>query len=285
MYFQDLIFKLEKYWTDNGCVLSQPYQGEVGAGTFNPATFLYCIGKKDWKTCYVETSKRPKDGRYAENPNRMQQFTQYQVLLKPAPADIQQMYLNSLKFVGIDILKHDIRFVEDDWESPTLGASGLGWEIWLDGMEITQFTYFQQVGGVEMDIIPVELTYGLERIAMFLQDVDSIFDLKLQKGIKWGDLYREMEYEMCEFNFNESNIDLLFEQFEKYVCEVNGLLKKGLVFPAYDYVIKCSHIFNLLDARGAISPKERANTIFRIRTLSNKVAKIYLEKQDANEKK
>ncbi len=283
MYFQDLIFGLEKYWTEKGCVLSQPYQSEVGAGTFNPATFLFALSRKNWNTCYVETCKRPKDGRYAENPNRMQQFTQYQVILKPAPSDIQDLYLNSLRAVGIDVEKHDIRFVEDDWESPTLGASGLGWEVWLDGMEISQFTYFQQLGGVELDIIPVELTYGLERIAMFLQGIDSIFDLELQKGIKWSEIYREPEYEMCVFNFDESNTKMLFEQFENYVNEVKRLLDKGLVFPAYDYVIKCSHTFNLLDARGAISPRERGNTILRIRNLSKEVAKTYLNKQAKNE--
>ena len=279
MYFQDLIFGLEKYWTGKGCVLSQPYQSEVGAGTFNPATFLLALSRKKWDTCYVETCKRPKDGRYAENPNRMQQFTQYQVILKPAPSDVQELYLNSLKGVGIDVENHDIRFVEDDWESPTLGASGLGWEVWLDGMEISQFTYFQQLGGIELNIVPVELTYGIERIAMFIQGIDSIFDLQLQRGIKWSDLYRESEYEMCVFNFDESNTEMLFTQFENYVNEVKRLLTKGLIFPAYDYVVKCSHTFNLLDARGAISPKERGNTILRIRNLSKEVAKQYMEKQ------
>ncbi|NIA22802.1 MAG: glycine--tRNA ligase subunit alpha [Proteobacteria bacterium] len=283
MYFQDLIFDLEKYWTEKGCVLSQPYQSEVGAGTFNPATFLYALSRKNWNTCYVETCKRPKDGRYAENPNRMQQFTQYQVILKPAPSDVQDLYLHSLESAGIEIEKHDIRFVEDDWESPTLGASGLGWEVWLDGMEISQFTYFQQLGGIELNIIPVELTYGLERIATFLQGIDSIFDLQIQKGIKWGDLYKESEYEMCVFNFDESNTKMLFEQFENYTKEALRLTEKGLVFPAYDYVIKCSHTFNLLDARGAISPKERGNTILHIRNLSKEVAKLYLEKQVTND--
>lgn len=279
MYFQDLIFSLEKYWTEKGCVLSQPYQSEVGAGTFNPATFLYALSRKNWNTCYVETCKRPKDGRYAENPNRMQQFTQYQVILKPAPSNVQDLYLLSLESAGIEIEKHDIRFVEDDWESPTLGASGLGWEVWLDGMEISQFTYFQQLGGIELNVIPVELTYGLERIATFLQGIDSIFDLQMQEGIKWDEIYKEAEYEMCVFNFDQSNTQMLFKQFENYVNEVRRLLEKGLVFPAYDYVIKCSHTFNLLDARGAISPKERGNTILRIRNLSKEVARLYLDKQ------
>ncbi len=278
--FQDLILKLSRYYADLGCVIGQPYNSEVGAGTFNPLTFLKSLGKKPWKVAYVEVTRRPKDGRYAENPNRVQQYHQFQVILKPAPENPQEIYLNSLKYIGIDIEKHDVRFVEDDWESPTLGAWGLGWEVWLDGLEITQFTYFQQVGGIDLDVIPVELTYGLERIAMYIQKVDSIFDLVWAPGVTWGDIYKRFEYEFSVYNYGKSDTKLLMELFRKFEKDAEQLLKEGLLYPGYDFVIKLSHIFNLLDARGAISPSERQAYILRIRNLARLAAKVYLEAEN-----
>jgi len=275
--FQDLILKLSQYYADLGCVIGQPYNSEVGAGTFNPLTFLRSLGRKPWKVAYVEVTRRPKDGRYAENPNRVQQYHQFQVILKPAPQDPQEIYLNSLKYVGIDIEKHDVRFVEDDWESPTLGAWGLGWEVWLDGLEITQFTYFQQVGGIDLDVIPVELTYGLERIAMYIQKVDSIFDLVWAPGVTWGDIYKRFEYEFSVFNYEKSDSALLMELFRKYEEDAETLFKEKLLYPGYDLVIKMSHIFNLLDARGAISPSQRQEYILRVRRLAKMAALLYLE--------
>jgi len=278
--FQDLILKLSRYYADLGCVIGQPYNSEVGAGTFNPLTFLKSLGKKPWKVAYVEVTRRPKDGRYAENPNRVQQYHQFQVILKPAPENPQEIYLNSLKYIGIDIEKHDVRFVEDDWESPTLGAWGLGWEVWLDGLEITQFTYFQQVGGIDLDVIPVELTYGLERIAMYIQKVDSIFDLVWAPGVTWGDIYKRFEYEFSVYNYEKSDTRLLMELFRKFEKDAEQLLKEGLLYPGYDFVIKLSHIFNLLDARGAISPSERQAYILRIRNLARLAARVYLEAEN-----
>jgi glycyl-tRNA synthetase alpha chain len=261
MYLQDLILTLHKFWADQGCVIHQPYDIEVGAGTFNPATFFRVLGPEPWKTAYVEPSRRPTDGRYGENPNRLQHYYQYQVILKPSPPDTQGLYLNSLSAINIDLLKHDIRFVEDDWESPTLGAWGLGWEVWLDGMEVTQFTYFQQVGGIELKPVSVELTYGLERIAMYLQDVDSVYDLQWTEGISYGDIHHETEVEFSKYNFDEADIELHFSLFEQYEKECLKLIRNGLVLPAYDYCLKCSHSFNMLDARGALSVTERTGYI------------------------
>ncbi|HRD23482.1 MAG TPA: glycine--tRNA ligase subunit alpha [Candidatus Hydrothermia bacterium] len=275
--FQDLILKLSRYYADIRCVIGQPYNSEVGAGTFNPLTFLRSLGKKPWKVAYVEITRRPKDSRYAENPNRVQQYHQFQVILKPPPENPQEIYLNSLKYVGIDIEKHDVRFVEDDWESPTLGAWGLGWEVWLDGLEITQFTYFQQVGGIDLEVVPVELTYGLERIAMYIQNVDSIFDLQWAPGVTWGDIYRRFEYEYSVYNYEKSDVKLLTELFRRFEKDAESLLKEGILYPGYDFVIKMSHIFNLLDARGAISASERQAYILKVQRLASLAARIYLE--------
>ena len=276
MNFQEVILALERFWADRGCVIQQPYDLEVGAGTFNPATLLRVLGPEPWKVAYVEPSRRPTDGRYGENPNRLQHYYQYQVILKPSPLDVQDIYLESLKSLGIDPLDHDIRFVEDDWESPTLGASGLGWEVWLDGMEITQFTYFQQAGGVTLDPISVELTYGLERIAMYLQEKDNVFDLIWVDNVTYGDVHHRGEVEFSIYNFEEANVDMLFKLFDMYEEEAKQLLKKELVWPAYDYCLKCSHVFNLLDARGAISVAERTNYIARVRNLARMVAHGYV---------
>lgn len=277
MYLQDLILKLHSFWADKGCVLLQPYDIEVGAGTFNPATFFRVLGPEPWKTAYVEPSRRPSDGRYGENPNRLQHYYQYQVILKPSPPETQDIYLQSLSAINIDVLKHDIRFVEDDWESPTLGAWGLGWEVWLDGMEVTQFTYFQQVGGIELKPVSVELTYGLERIAMYIQGVDNVYDLKWNKYITYGDIHHESEVEFSKYNFDAADTEFLFSLFDKYETEALSLLKAGLVLPAYDYCLKCSHSFNLLDARGAISVTERTAYIARVRNLARKCAHGYLK--------
>jgi glycyl-tRNA synthetase alpha chain len=249
----------------------QPYNGEVGAGTFNPATFIKVIEDKPYKTAYLEISKRPKDGRYAENPNRFQQFYQFQVILQPTPDDVIDTFLRSLKSIGIELKKHDLRFVEDDWESPTLGAWGLGWEVWLDGMEITQFTYFQQVGSFDLTLIPAEITYGLDRIAMIIQKKDSVFDLEWAPGVTWADVYKVSEYQHCVYNFEEANVEMYRRIFEEYRNEAIRLLEKGLLYPSYNYVIKCSHIFNLLDARGAISVMERKEYIAKVRKLSKRV--------------
>ena len=278
MYFQDIIMNLQTYWAKQGCIIYQPYDMEKGAGTFNPATFLRVLGPEPWKVAYVEPSRRPTDGRYGENPNRLQHYYQFQVILKPSPDDIQDIYLNSLKKLGINPLKHDIRFVEDDWESPTLGAWGLGWEVWLDGMEITQFTYFQQAGGMELKPVSGELTYGLERIAMYLQGVDSVFDIEWTKGIKYGNIHHRDEVEYSFYNFQEADTDMLFKLFDMYEKEAVRLLGKELVLPAYDYCLKSSHTFNLLDARGAISVAERTRFIGRIRNIAKKCAEGYLKK-------
>jgi glycyl-tRNA synthetase alpha chain len=276
--YQDMIAGLERYWADYGCVIMQPYHTELGAGTFNPATFLRCLGPKPWKTAYVEPCIRPTDGRYGENPFRFQHYFQYQVVLKPAPENVLDLYFGSLEAVGIDPMRHDIRFVEDDWESPTLGAWGLGWEVWCDGMEVTQFTYFQQLGGLELDLIPAEMTYGLERLAMFLQGEGSAFDLEWAPGVTWGDVYRENEREWSVYNFEVAPVDILTRRFEEYEAECRELVARELPLPAYDQVLKCSHTFNLLDARGAISATERAAYIARVRNLARRVAEQYVEK-------
>ena len=275
MNFQDVILKLEKYWGSRGCVIHQPYDIESGAGTFNPATFFRVLGPEPYRAAYVEPSRRPADGRYGENPNRLQHYYQYQVILKPSPEDVQEQYLASLKALGIDLLKHDIRFVEDDWESPTLGAWGLGWEVWLDGMEITQFTYFQQVGSIDLDPVSVELTYGLERITMYLQNVDNVYDLQWNDTVKYGHVHLETEKQFSKYNFEASNKDRLFQWFDMYEAEAKALLEQDLVLPAYDYTLKCSHAFNLLDARGAISVTERTGFIGRVRKLARLCAEGY----------
>jgi glycyl-tRNA synthetase alpha chain len=276
--YQEMIASLERYWADYGCVLMQPYHTELAAGTMNPATFLRSLGPGEWKTAYVEPVIRPTDGRYGENPFRFQHYFQYQVLLKPAPEDVLDLYFNSLEALGIDTKKHDVRLVEDDWEQPTLGAWGLGWEIWCDGMEVTQFTYFQQVGGLEIELVPAEITYGLERLAMFLQGKRSALDLEWAPGVRWGDVYRESEREWSIYNFEVAPIDILTRRFEEHEAESRMLLERELPLPAYDQVLKCSHTFNLLDARGAISVTERAAYIGRVRTLARKVAQLYVEK-------
>jgi glycyl-tRNA synthetase alpha chain len=275
--FQEMIARLERYWADEGCVLVQPYHTEVGAGTFNPATFLRCLGPEPWRAAYVEPSIRPTDGRYGENPFRFQHYYQYQVILKPAPADVLDRYFASLEAVGIDLSSHDVRLVEDDWEGPTLGAWGLGWEVWVDGMEVTQFTYFQQLGGLELDLIPAEITYGLERLAMFLQDKGTAFELEWAPGITWGEIYRENERQWSVYNFEAAPVDVLMRRFEEHEEECRRLIELGLPLPAYDQVLKCSHAFNLLDARGAISATERAAYIGRVRNLARSVAELYVE--------
>jgi glycyl-tRNA synthetase alpha chain len=279
--FQEMLLRLESFWSDYGCVLLQPYSGEVGAGTFNPATFFRSLGPEPWKVAHVEPSRRPKDGRYGENPNRLQCFYQYQVLLKPSPPDVLEVYLESLRHIGIEIEKHDIRFVEDDWESPTLGAWGLGWEVWLDGQEITQFTYFQQAGGYDLDPISAEITYGIERIGCYLQGVDRIMDLRWSREHRWDQLFLNAEVEWSKFNFDYSDAALLFELFEKFEREAERLLAAGLVLPGYDYVTKCSHLFNLLDARGAISVNERVKAIARVRRLARRAAGEWLKQREA----
>jgi glycyl-tRNA synthetase alpha chain len=275
--YQEMIAGLERYWADYGCVLMQPYHTEVGAGTFNPATFLRCLGPEPWKTAYVEPSIRPTDGRYGENPYRFQHYFQYQVVLKPAPPDVLDLYFGSLAAIGIDLEKHDPRLVEDDWEGPTLGAWGLGWEVWLDGMEVTQFTYFQQLGGLELDLVPAEITYGLERLAMFLQGKSSAFELEWAPGVAWGDVYREYEREWSIYNFEVAPVGVLRRRFEEHEAEGAELVERGLPLPAYDQVLKCSHVFNLLDARGAISVTARAGYIARVRNLARRVAQLYVE--------
>ncbi len=280
MNYQEMILRLSQFWSDQGCVLLQPYNSEVGAGTFNPATFLRVLGPEPWKAAYVEPSRRPKDGRYGENPNRVQQFLQYQVILKPEPPNVQELYLESLRHIGIDLDKHEIRFVEDDWESPTLGAKGLGWEVWLDGMEITQFTYFQHVGGFDLKPITAELTYGLLRIAMYLQGVDHVMDLDWGGGLSWGDVNRAYEVDFSKYNFEEADTALHFELFTKFETEAGRLLAAGLVAPGYDYVIKCSHLFNVLEARGAISVSERTGYITRVRNLARKSAQAYMKQRE-----
>ncbi|MEK7241332.1 MAG: glycine--tRNA ligase subunit alpha [Planctomycetota bacterium] len=275
--FQEIILRLQNYWGKRGCVLMQPYDIEVGAGTFNPATFLKALGPEPWRAAYIEPSRRPTDGRYGDNPNRLQHYYQFQVILKPAPDDSQQVYLDSLKELGIDLVSHDVRFVEDDWESPTLGATGLGWEVWLDGLEITQFTYFQQVGGIELEPISLELTYGLERIAMFIQKKDSVYDLVWSDGLTYGNVHHRDEVEFSTYNFQEADVSMHLRLFDMYEAECKRLLEKELVLPAYDYVLKCSHTFNILDARKAIGVTQRVRYIERVRNLARACAEGYLK--------
>ncbi len=279
--FQDLILALENFWAKHGCVIQQPYDVEVGAGTSNPATFLRVLGPEPWNVAYVEPSRRPADGRYGENPNRLQHYYQYQVILKPSPDNIQELYLKSLESFGVDPLKHDIRFVEDDWESPTLGAWGLGWEVWLDGLEITQFTYFQQAGGIELRPVAGEITYGIERIAMFLQGVENVYDLRWNRSVTYGEVHHKGEVEWSIHNFEEADIPMQLRLFEEYEQESLRLVGKGLVLPAYDYCLKCSHTFNILDARGAISVTERTHFIGRVRNLARRVAEAYFKQREA----
>jgi glycyl-tRNA synthetase alpha chain len=281
LHFQKIILKLQEFWSERNCILWQPYDVEKGAGTMNPATFLRALGSEPWAVAHVEPSRRPGDGRYGENPNRLYQHHQFQVLLKPAPADVQELYLQSLIAIGIDPQKHDIRFVEDNWESPTLGAWGLGWEVWLDGMEITQFTYFQQVGGYDVELVSAELAYGLERIAMYIQDIDNVYDLEWVDGIKYGELFQRAEEEHSFYSYDYGDIELLFNLFNLYEKEARRVLEKGLVLPAYDYVLKCSHVFNLLEARGAISVTERTGYIARVRALARQSATEYLKQRES----
>ena len=278
--FQQLILRLNDFWDRRGCVLLQPYDMEMGAGTFHTATFLRAIGPEPWNAAYVQPSRRPKDGRYGENPNRLQHYYQYQVALKPSPADIQDLYLDSLKHLGINLQEHDVRFVEDDWESPTLGAWGLGWEVWLDGMEITQFTYFQQVGGLDCKPVLGEITYGLERLAMYLQGKESVYDLVWTPGVSYGDVYLQNEKEQSRYNFELSNVELLFDLFKNFEQEAKRLIDAQCTLPAYEMVLKCSHAFNLLDARGAISVTERQAYIGRVRNLAKAVAQAYYESRE-----
>jgi glycyl-tRNA synthetase alpha chain len=279
--FQQIILALNQYWDRQGCALLQPYDMEVGAGTFHTATFLRAIGPEPWNAAFVQPSRRPKDGRYGENPNRLQHYYQYQVVMKPSPPDLQDLYLGSLRALGIDPLVNDIRFVEDDWESPTLGAWGLGWEVWLNGMEVTQFTYFQQVGGLDCRPVLGELTYGLERLAMYLQGKESVFDLVWVDGVTYRDVYHQNEVEQSKYNFEHANVPWLLQLFDDYEREANRLIPTGLVLPGYEMVLKCSHTFNLLDARGAISVTERAGYIARVRALARLVAQAYYESREA----
>ncbi len=280
MTLQEIIHRLQAFWSRQGCLVLQPYDLEKGASTFNPASFLRVLGPEPWASANVEPCRRPKDGRYGENPNRVQQYYQFQVILKPAPADIQDRYRRSLAEIGLKVSEHDVRFTEDDWESPTLGAAGLGWQVWLDGLEITQFTYFQQMGGVELNPVSVEITYGLERIAMFLQRVDSIFDLEWGAGVRYGALFRDNEVQWSQYNFAASNADALFELFGVYEQETQRLLEVGLVLPAYDHLVRSSHLFNLLEARGSISVTERVGYITRLRNLAKACAQAYLKHRE-----
>ena len=281
--FQELILELHKFWSERGCVLQQPFDVEKGAGTMNPATFLRVLGPEPWKVAYVEPSRRPTDGRYGENPNRLQHYYQFQVILKPSPLEVQEIYIQSLKALGIDPLAHDIRFVEDDWESPTLGAWGVGWEVWLDGMEITQFTYFQQAGGFDLKPVSVELTYGLERICMYLQGVESVYDLKWVGDITYGDVHHRSEVEGSIYNFDMADKSMLIKLFDMFESEANKLMdhEEPLVLPGYEYCLKCSHVFNILDARGAISVAERTAYIHRVRNLARKAAVAYVNQREA----
>ena len=280
MYFQELIENLNKYWAEHGCIITQGYDLEVGAGTFNPNTFLRVLGPEPWNVAYVEPSRRPTDGRYGENPNRLQHYYQYQVILKPSPENVQDLYLDSLRYLGINLNEHDVRFVEDDWESPTLGAAGLGWEVWLNGMEITQFTYFQQCGSIDLSPISAELTYGLERICMFIQKVNSVFDVKWNERLTYYDVHHRSEFEFSHYNFNISDTDMYFKLFDMYEKECLAILdndKINIVLPAYDFVLKCSHAFNMLDARGAISVTERVGYIARVRNIARKCSEQYIK--------
>ncbi|GAB6092134.1 glycine--tRNA ligase alpha subunit [Furfurilactobacillus curtus] len=276
---QQIILTLQQYWAAQGCMLMQAYDTEKGAGTMSPYTFLRAIGPEPWNAAYVEPSRRPADGRYGENPNRLYQHHQFQVLMKPAPDNIQDLYLNSLRELGIDPLEHDIRFVEDNWENPSMGCAGVGWEVWLDGMEITQFTYFQIVGGLEMNPVAAEVTYGLERLSSYIQDVNSVFDLEWSDGVLYGDIFKEPEFEHSKYSFEESNQTMLLTLFDDFEKEAQANLAKGLVHPAYDYILKCSHTFNLLDARGAVSVTERAGYLSRIRNMARSVAKTFVNER------
>jgi len=278
--FQEIIHKLNEYWSNYGCIIQQPYDTEKGASTMNPATFLRVLGPEPWNVAMVEPCRRPTDGRYGENPNRLQHYFQYQVILKPSPEDAQDVYLRSLEYLGIKLENHDIRFVEDNWESPTLGAWGVGWEFWLDGMEVTQFTYFQQAGGLDIKPVALELTYGIERIAMYLQEKDSVFDIQWNEKVKYGEIYLQNEIEQSKYNFEYSTPETLFSLFDLYTKEVDVCLDAGLVLPAYDFVLKCSHTFNLLDARGVISKDERTNFINRIRRMAERTARLYYKQRE-----
>ncbi|KAF0341403.1 glycine--tRNA ligase subunit alpha [Pediococcus acidilactici] len=277
---QEIILTLQKYWADQGCMLMEAYDTEKGAGTMSPYTFLRAIGPEPWNAAYVEPSRRPADGRYGENPNRLYQHHQFQVVMKPSPENIQELYLGSLKALGIDPLEHDIRFVEDNWENPSMGCAGVGWEVWLDGMEVTQFTYFQQVGGLEVHPVTSEVTYGLERLSSYIQDVESVFDLEWGNGVSYGNIFKEPEYEHSKYSFEESNQAMLETMFNDFEAEANRLIEKGLVHPAYDYILKCSHTFNLLDARGTVSVTERAGFLSRIRNMARKVARAFVEERE-----
>lgn len=279
MHLQEMMEKLKKYWADHGAIILEAYDIEKGAGTMSPHTFLHALGPEPWKTVYVEPSRRPSDGRYGENPNRLYQHHQLQVILKPSPDNIQDIYLKSLEIIGIDLSMHDVRFVEDNWESPTLGAWGVGWEVWLDGMEITQFTYFQQIGGIPLEIESCEITMGIERLAMYIQNVDSVYDLLWNDDIKYGDLFKTAEYENSVYSFEEADVKMLFKLFEMYEKEANRLNELKLVLPAYDYTLKCSHVFNILDARGAVSVSERNSYILKVRDLAKQVAQNHIEKR------
>lgn len=281
MNFQDMVLRLQSYWSEKGCILVQSYDSEKGAGTMNPNTFLRSLGKEPWRVCYVEPSRRPADARYGENPNRLYQHHQFQVILKPSPNDVQDLYLKSLEAIGINPLEHDIRFVEDNWENSTFGAWGLGWEVWLDGMEITQFTYFQQVGAIDCEIESAELTYGLERIALFLQEKDNVFDIDYTDNIKYGDIFKKAEYEHSVYSFEESDIQMLYTLFDTYEKEATKLVNKGLVLPAYDYILKTSHTFNLLDAKGAIGVSQRASYIAKVRNMAKKLASAYVAQRES----
>ena len=274
--YQEMLAELQRYWSDYGCVILTPYHTEVGAGTMNPATFLRCLGPKPWRTYYLEPSLRPSDGRYAENPIRFQQFLQGQAVLKPAPDDILDVYFASLEALGIDLRRHDLRLVEDDWENPTLGAWGLGWEVWLDGTEITQWTYFQQLGGIDVELVPAEITYGLDRLSMFLFRKNSVMDVEWAPGVTWGEVYRENEKQFSAYNFEAAPVEILQRRFGEFEAEATDLLDRGLLLPAYDQVLKASHALNLLDARGALSVTERAAYIGRVRNLARRVAQAYL---------
>ncbi|MCR8746600.1 glycine--tRNA ligase subunit alpha [Romboutsia lituseburensis] len=280
MNFQNMILTLQNYWAKQGCIMMQPYDVEKGAGTMNPNTLLRSLGPEPWKVCYVEPSRRPADGRYGENPNRLYQHHQFQVILKPSPDNIQELYLESLKQIGIDPKEHDIRFVEDNWESTTVGAWGLGWEVWLDGMEITQFTYFQQVGGIECELETGEITYGLERLAMYIQEVDSVYDLMWNDELTYGDVFKQAEYENSVYAFEACDADMLFNLFDTYEKEATKLIERNLVIPAYDYVLKCSHTFNTLDARGAVGVSQRASFIGRVRTMARNVSSAYVKQRE-----
>ena len=280
MNFQQLILNLQRYWGEQGCIILQPYDLEKGAGTMNPATFLRALGPEPWQVAYVEPSRRPTDGRYGENPNRLQHYFQFQVILKPSPDNVQELYLKSLEALGIRPEEHDIRFVEDNWESPTLGAWGLGWEVWLDGMEVTQFTYFQQCGGIDCKPVCAEITYGIERLAMFIQEVDSVYDINWVGDVSYGDVYHQNEVDYSTYNFKVSDADMLFKLFDMYEQEAKRVVEAGLVQPAYDYALKCSHTFNLLDARGAISVTERQSFIGRVRAMARLCAEAYVAQRE-----